>query len=381
MLKPHIILSHERKQDRSVVALHFEYNPEIIEKVKAVKGARWSQNHKFWYIPLEEFNLNHVFAKLKPVAYINYQGLNIDNSLQPKIEEAPRRQKIKITQLDTATQKMMAGFKIWMQQHRYSENSINSYLGGLKAFFAFHANKSPHEIVNNDIIRFNSEYVLRLGYSPSYQNLVVSAIKQFYKNQFNKSINIELIDRPKKGLKLPKVIAKPHLQQMLSGIDNPKHKLALSLIYGLGLRRSELVNLKMAHIDFHRGAVTILNAKGQKDRMLPLSDKQAAMVKRYIAGKPPTTYVIEGQKKGRPYSTTSIEKIFDKYMKKVVPAHTYTPHCLRHSYATHLLEAGVDLRYIQELLGHKSSKTTERYTWVSMKNLKNIKSPTDDFDL
>ncbi|MCF8371523.1 MAG: site-specific integrase [Bacteroidales bacterium] len=381
MQRPHIILTNECKQGKEAVALRFEYNQALVERVKKLKVARWSQNHKFWYIPKENFNLNKVYSSLKTVAYVDYKKLTPPDNEKPNTEEAPLRPKVDQSKIDSTTQKLMDNFKTWMQQHRYGESTINNYMGGLKAFFVFHAGKKAEELCNDDIIRFNTEYVLRYGYSPSYQNLVINGIKLFYKNQFKNKIELELIDRPKKGLTLPKVIAKPHLQQMLTSIANPKHKLALTLIYGLGLRRSELIHLKLADIDFNRGAITIFNAKGKKDRMLPMSEKQSQMIQKYMLSKTPETYLIEGQKKGHPYSSTSIESIFDKYMQKILPTHNYTPHCLRHSYATHLLEAGVDLRYIQELLGHKSSKTTERYTWVSMKNLKNIKSPTDDFDL
>ena len=121
--------------------------------------------------------------------------------------------------------------------------------------------------------------------------------------------------------------------------------------------------------------------KGQKDRILPVSEKLLKLIQQYLAALKPEKYLIEGQNKGEPYSTTSLENIFHKYLGFVIKNHNFTLHCLRHSYATHLLEAGTDLRYIQELLGHKSSKTTEIYTHVSMKILKNIKNPLDDFGL
>jgi site-specific recombinase XerD len=139
--------------------------------------------------------------------------------------------------------------------------------------------------------------------------------------------------------------------------------------------------MKINHLNSKRKNVTIFNGKGQKDRVLPLSDKLLEQIKKYYFAYKPLVYLIEGQEKGKPYGETSLEKIFHKYSGEVIKNHNFTLHCLRHSYATHLLEAGTDLRYIQTLLGHKSSKTTEIYTWVSMKSLQNIKNPTDDFDL
>lgn len=180
---------------------------------------------------------------------------------------------------------------------------------------------------------------------------------------------------------MPKVIAKEIVEKMLTGIPNFKHKTALALIYSCGLRRSELINLQLRHLDSKRKTLTIINGKGQKDRVLPLSDKIMDMIIRYYKMYKPVIYLIEGQYKGEKYSETSLENIFHKYLGKVLKNHNFTLHCLRHSYATHLLESGVNLRYIQELLGHKSSKTTEIYTWVIMSGLQKIKNPADDFDL
>lgn len=167
---------------------------------------------------------------------------------------------------------------------------------------------------------------------------------------------------------------------MLAGIPNIKHKAALAMVYGCGLRRNELLQLRPGDIDYERQSITIRNGKGQKDRVLPLPGKLRKLLTNYIQTTKPKIYLFEGQTAGEPYSATSLAKIFHNYLGNVLKNHSFTLHCLRHSYATHLLEAGTDLRYIQELLGHKNSKTTEIYTWVSMRNLKNIKNPTDDFD-
>ena len=209
----------------------------------------------------------------------------------------------------------------------------------------------------------------------------MNAIKLFYKKIYNRNIDIEDIERPRRAKTLPKVIAKLDVMLMLKNIKNQKHKMALTIIYACGLRRSELINLKLEHINSKRKSITIFNSKGQKARVLPISNKLLEQIKKYYFVYKPEVYLIEGQNKGEVYSETSLEKIFHKYLDEVVKNSNFTLHCLRHSYATHLLESGVDLRYIQTLLGHKSSKTTEIYTWVSMKSLQNIKNPTDDFDL
>ncbi|MFA6335019.1 MAG: tyrosine-type recombinase/integrase [Bacteroidales bacterium] len=275
----------------------------------------------------------------------------------------------------------VAQFKDWLKSRRYSENTVKTYTEAINTFFNFFSDKHPSEITNSDIIRFNNQFILKRGYSASYQNQVVNAIKLFYLKVENRHLDIDNIDRPKRAHSLPKVIAKSDVEKMLTSIPNLKHKTALTLIYACGLRRSELINLKLSHLDSRRKTLTVVNGKGQKDRVLPVSEKIMNMIIRYYKMYRPKIYLIEGQLTGEKYSETSLENIFHKYLGNVLKKHNFTLHCLRHSYATHLLEAGVSLRYIQDLLGHKSSRTTEIYTHVSMTGLQNIKNPADDFDL
>lgn len=272
-------------------------------------------------------------------------------------------------------------FEALLKSRRYSNSTIKTYTEAIKVFLKYFEDRDPAEISNKDFILFNSNFILKNGYSASYQNQVINAIKLFYLKVENRALSIEDIERPKRYNPLPKVIPKEMVEKMLTSIPNFKHKTALTLIYACGLRRSELINLRLKDLDSKRRTVTIVNGKGQKDRVLPVSEKLMKMIIKYYKLYRPSNYLIEGQFKGNSYSETSLEKIFHKYLGKIYKNHNFTLHCLRHSYATHLLEAGVSLRYIQELLGHKSSKTTEIYTHVSMTGLQNIKNPADDIDL
>jgi len=272
-------------------------------------------------------------------------------------------------------------FEAWLKSRRYSNSTIKTYTEAIKVFLKYFQDKDPVEISNKDFILFNSNFILKNGYSASYQNQVINAIKLFYLKVENRTLSIEDIERPKRYNPLPKVIPKEMVEKMLTSIPNFKHKTALTIIYACGLRRSELINLLLKDLDSKRRTITIVNGKGQRDRVLPVSEKLMNVIIKYYKLYRPSTYLIEGQYKGNRYSETSLEKIFHKYLGKIYKNHKFTLHCLRHSYATHLLEAGVSLRYIQELLGHKSSKTTEIYTHVSMTGLQNIKNPADDFDL
>lgn len=272
-------------------------------------------------------------------------------------------------------------FETWLRNQRYSDKTIVTYVKAITIFFDFFENTLPEQITIADFHCFNKDYVLKNRYSASYQNQLINAIKLFYLKVEQKKLDIELIERPRRYNPLPKVIPKEVIKKMLTSIPNLKHQTALTLIYSCGLRRGELINLKLSHLDSRRKTVAIINGKGQKDRVLPVSEKMMKMIIRYYRIYRPEIYLIEGQVKGRKYSETSLENIFHKYLGMIYKKHNFTLHCLRHSYATHLLEAGVSLRYIQELLGHKSSKTTEIYTHVSTHSLSTIRNPIDDFDL
>ena len=191
-------------------------------------------------------------------------------------------------------------------------------------------------------------------------------------------IEVEKRHRPKRAKVLPNVLSKEEVKKILEANSNLKHKAMLSMIYSCGLRRSELLNLKFSDIDSKRNIVIIRQSKGRKDRITPLSAKILDLLRGYYKEYSPKTYLFEGQEKNTQYSARSLEEVLKKSVRLASINKPVTLHWLRHSYATHLLESGTDLRYIQELLGHNSSKTTEIYTHVSTKNIQQIKSPFDD---
>jgi len=188
----------------------------------------------------------------------------------------------------------------------------------------------------------------------------------------------EQLERPRREHKIPNVLSKEEVAAILQALVNQKHRTMLSLIYACGLRRGELLNLKAENVDSKRHLLLILNAKGKKDRVVPISDKVITMLREYYKLYKPKIWLFEGQNDGEQYSESSLQEVLKHAIKMAGIRKPVTLHWLRHSYATHLLEAGTDLRYIQELLGHKSSKTTEIYTHVSEKSLQKISSPFDN---
>ena len=248
----------------------------------------------------------------------------------------------------------------------------------MELFLKYFNDKVLSDITNEDVILFNNNYILKNKLSASYQNQVVNAIKLFFSKIENKSIDPELIHRPKRPKLLPNVLSKEEVKLVLNAHSNVKHKTMLCLLYSCGLRCGELIRLKPEHIDSKRNILIIKQSKGRKDRIAPLSNKIVEMLREYYKLYKPTLYLFEGQTKGEAYDERSLQLVLKQALEKTGIKKPVSLHWLRHSYATHLLEAGTDLRYIQEILGHSSSKTTEVYTHVSTKSIQNVKSPFDD---
>lgn len=273
-------------------------------------------------------------------------------------------------------------FTDWLEQKRYSDHTIRAYRKSIEKFAEFHQYKDLSTITNFDIIKFNKEFIIDRGFSYSYQNQIINAIKLFYNKVINVHLDLDLdeIERPRKSQSLPNVLSREEVSAVLNSLRNTKHRTMLSLIYACGLRRGELLNLRPADIDSTRHLLIIRQGKGRKDRIVPISNKIINMLRDYYRQYKPINWLFEGQKPGAPYSEQSIQKVMEKAVDLSGIRKPATLHWLRHSYATHLLESGTDLRYIQELLGHSSSKTTEIYTHVTLQSIQNIRSPFDDLN-
>ncbi len=233
------------------------------------------------------------------------------------------------------------------------------------------------DITGAGVIGYNNDFILKNELSSSYQNQVVNAIKLFFSTQENRRLDPELIHRPKREKLLPNVLSKEEVKLILEAHSNLKHRAMLSLSYSCGLRSGELLSLKPEHIDSKRSIVIIKQAKGKKDRITPLSAKILEMLRAYFVESKPKTWLFEGQTAGEQYDQRSLQLVLKQALAKAKIKKPATLHWLRHSFATHLLEAGTDLRYIQEILGHNSSKTTEIYTHVSTHSIQKIVSPFD----
>jgi len=247
-------------------------------------------------------------------------------------------------------------------------------------FFKHFYFKKIDKISQKDINRFNHEYFIKNKYSYTTQNQFISAIKLFYKKYNQFEINLELIERPKKSKHLPQVLSIKEVESILNASRNLKHKMILSIIYSAGLRIGEALNLRLEDLDSDRMLIRIENAKGMKDRYVPFSEKLVLRLREYYKIYRPKKYLFEGQFGGK-YTQSSSRNILKQAVSRTNIKKRVTLHTLRHSYATHLLESGTDIRYIQELLGHHSPKTTMIYTHVTRQNIENIKSPFDNLEI
>jgi integrase/recombinase XerD len=275
-------------------------------------------------------------------------------------------------------QKHLSQFKQYLNYRRYSPNTIKTYTDALEVFFRYHHEQLPQNLGVSDVIDFNHGYILENNLSASYQNQVINALKLFYRNRFNRIMDLDNLERPRREKRLPNVLSKQEIKAILEAPTNLKHRAMLSLMYACGLRRSELLGLTLKDVLSDRNLLFIRQSKGKKDRVVPISDKIIDMLREYYKAYKPKTWLFEGQEQGTCYSERSIQLVLKHALVKAGNTKPVSLHWLRHSYATHLLESGTDLRYIQELLGHSSSKTTEIYTHVSTKNLQQIRSPFDD---
>ncbi len=340
MIKFEEILYNNEKR----VAVIFKFNQTIIDKIKNITGRLWDKDNKYWHLPYVS-NYEIFYSQLLTSEKIDFESS--DNHITNTIR--------------------------FMENRRYSNKTIEQYKKYLIEFMGYF-NKDLTEVTNEDISAYINKKCMDKSFS--YQNQLVNSLKLMLKIS-KIAIEIEKIERPRNGRTLPVVLSKKEIENLLNCISNLKHKTILSLIYSGGLRISEAVNLEIKDINSDRMVINIRGAKGKKDRIVMLSKKVLELLKIYYKEYRPSKYLFEGDRAEK-YSARSIQSVFHKAKITSGINQNATVHTLRHSYATHLLEGGTDLRYIQELLGHSSSKTTEIYTHVSTKAIQNIKSPFDE---
>jgi integrase/recombinase XerD len=269
-------------------------------------------------------------------------------------------------------------FGNFLEHRRYSKQTREAYVNALEQLFRHQAIQRPEEITKDHLIDFNRNYILAKGLSASYQNIVVNALKLFLLVVENSELSPVSIERPRREHRLPNVLSKEEVKRIITAPLNIKHRLMLQLIYGCGLRAGELRHIKPTDILSDRQLLFIRQSKGKKDRVVPMPAAMIEQLREYYRSERPQVFLFEGDTPGQPYAQRSLQLVFRNALRKAGISKPATLHWLRHSYATHLLERGTDIRYIQELLGHNNTKTTMIYTHVGQKSLEQIRSPLED---
>lgn len=344
------------------IGIDFDYNSEVKNYLKNLEGVRWSQTHKTFYIQFtpENRKILHQYLTAKHWDVEDHELKNQDEKIALKTT-LPLAENFVSNSLNEEWSLSIQRFKRWMEQKRLIDNTVKTYVEVTTHFLKYLQRKKQMTITSKLIEAFNYEYIVQPGKSVSYQNQCINGIKKYleYKQQ---PVEFKEIRRPRKEKRLPEILSTEEIKIIMDRTVNLKHKTLLALLYSGGLRIGEAINLKLTDIDSKRMLIHIKLAKGKKDRYTLLSPSFLILLREYYKAYRPQTYLFEGQS-GEQYTSSSAQQVLKKSLNLAgIKGRRITLHTLRHSFATHLLESGTDLRYIQSLLGHSSPKTTMIYT-------------------
>ncbi len=371
------------------MGLFYDNIPLLNSAVKRVKGIKWSQTNKCWYLHLSRENYNLMLTATVGLALID------ETQLRPYLEkrkkvlqvkkaaaEAPALKPVNLQAYDISTGNMdqLVRMVETLELAQNPASTIKTYKNEFKKLLQLLKNKPVESLSSEDLRRYMLYCANDQQLSPGTLNSRLNALKYYFENVLHREKFFTDLPRAKKPLHLPNVLAENEMGRLFNALKNKKHKAILFTAYSAGLRVSEVTKLEYKHIDAARMQLLIKDAKGSKDRYVMLSPLVLDVLRNYIAklNPRPFRYIFEGFVKDTPYSHRSAQEVFTKAKKLSGIKKDVTFHSLRHSFATHLLEKGTDVKYIQELLGHFDIRTTLRYLHVARKDMVNIKSPVDD---
>lgn len=346
--------------------------------IRSLPGVLYTKTHSRWYVVNDKpsvFNtLFEIFNKEK--IFVDYSALKKGSEGAPTLPVVTLPKEA-MNETHATALKLMAQ-KLSMRG--YSSNTAKTYIEQFKLFLRFYSKYHPEELDEPEITNYLLYLIQKKKISKSTQNQAINAIKFYYEKVLKQDRKVYYLERPLKEKKLPLVLNQDEIISIFGALHNIKHSSMLMLIYSAGLRRSELINLCVGDLDMVRHIVFIRGGKGRKDRQSLLAKNLNPLLERYLAEYKPRYWLFEGEK-GEQYSESSLQKVFKQAVLKAGIKKNAHLHSLRHSFATHLLESGASTRFIQVLLGHESSKTTELYTQVTRFSLSKIQSPLDQLEM
>lgn len=354
------------------------YSNEVVARLRAVGEGRWNPDLKQWIFPMEKLEallaIKYAFTKNSFKIHGDEKQKHLLYQPKSKNDQIPKNIPYLKPHLTKEVEVYVEKLCNRLTLKGYSDRTVHTYLAHLRRFLYHTSLKWSMSDVNRYLLFLLEDK----GCSHTYVNQAINCIKHHLRIVgCEKEAALIKIQRPKTEKKLPKVLAKREIKMLFDVTENVKHRTELMVGYSCGMRVSEVANLRIRDIDFERGVVYVRQGKGRKDRMVPLSETLTQQLKAYMSHYHPYDYLFENQERTGPITDRTLQMIFNKSCKKANIKKSVTFHSLRHSFATHLLESGVDLRYIQELLGHAHSKTTEIYTHVSNKSIMGIRNPLD----
>lgn len=357
----------------------------MIEQVKRWQGSRYSKAQKAYLLTATPSMLENL-QKLSSELNIPIQNnlperyLSKHKAINKKASQLQYLRENMLKQVPVTAQTYTLAMLDYLMAQNYSANTIRSYVKSFNLFQRINYYQNPDILTEMQIVKHLAGMTEK-GLSPSSLNMLVNSLKYYFRKVLKRD-NFEIrMPRPRKEHHLPTVISMEECVRIFSFVDNPKHKLLLLLGYGAGLRRSEIVQLKWEDILFDEHRIHIKQSKGNKDRIVMLPYSIVAYLQNYRTLYPSDDWVFAGQYKGEALSASSVQMVMKTAVTKAGMEKKATVHTLRHSFATHLLENGTDIRYIQQLLGHKSIRTTMIYTHITPNAAKKIISPLDRLPL
>lgn len=385
-LKP---LYHRGKEN---IAVCYAANTAINNIVKKLKDVRWSQTNKCWYLPLSKSSHLAIKEAVKETGVID-DSLLIQY-LQKKKQVTKTIVTANTTSVPSKTSQAIAASPVWnlskenlaalqnfieqLKLKAYSISTIKTYRNEFLQLLQLLRKKPVNDLTAGELRRYFIYCYEKLKLTENTLHSRINAIKFYYEQVLKREKFFWDIPRPKKPSQLPKLLNEGEIERLFNALNNKKHKAMLFTAYSAGLRVSEIVNLKVKDIDSGRMQILIERAKGKKDRYVNLSPVLLDVLRGYVKSYRPKVFLFESESTGLAYPARTVQQIFSNAKHRAGIKKDVGIHSLRHSFATHLLDKGTDIRYIKDLLGHFNIKTTERYLHVSKKQLVNIISPLDD---